>query len=114
MAEYAYFDLPDGGQLFFEVPPEHQQDSGDSESNMGLLSGQSKVIEAKKSLIDAMEVFIPAANIILNQLKVLSPDELTVGIGLTLSTQVGLAIAKTSGEGHLQVVLKWSNQGSSE
>lgn len=114
MSEYAYFDLPNGGQLFFEINPEYQQDSTDSERDMGLLSGQNKVIQAKKTLIEAMEAFVPAANIILNQLKVLSPDELTVKMGVSLSTEVGFALTKTSGEGHLRIVLKWHNEVASE
>lgn len=110
MSDFARFDLPDGGYLLVEANEALAAGEGEPERDMGLFD-DSKVREARQSLTESLQAFVPAAGVLLQQLRALAPDELTVEMGVVLSAELGIAIAKASGSGHLQITLKWDGKG---
>ena len=85
-----------------------------TESDMGLFRREARIYEGSQPLTESLEAFIPSAEILLNKFKAFSPDELKIEMGLKLSAEVGIAIAKASSEGHFLVSLTWNPTKSTE
>ncbi len=68
----------------------------------------SGVIEqAKLSFEDALNKAQPVAEVLIDQLRRLEPDEATVEFGLTLSAEVGAILATASSTANYKVTLTW-------
>jgi hypothetical protein len=62
---------------------------------------------ATTSFESTVERVVPALRAIGDRMKVLSPDELTVAVGVKLTAEAGVIVAKASGEANFTVTLKW-------
>ena len=110
MSDFVRFALPNGGHLLVEMDGTAQPDTELPERDMGLFEGRSRVQEARQSLTESLQTFIPAADALLHQHRALQPDELTIEMGITLSAEFGIAITKAGCTGHLQVTLAWRRE----
>lgn len=109
MSNYVRFELPGGGQMVVETDESEITDDGGTvaESDMGLFRREASICESTQPLTESLEAFIPSAEILLNKFKAFNPEELKIEMGLKLSAEVGIAIAKASSEGHFLVSLTW-------
>lgn len=108
MRDLVKFDLPGGGRLYAEMARDAVSGvDRTGEQDMGLGQGFRRIIEAGEVLADSLNDFAPAAAAMLDQLRKLSPHEITVEFGLSLSAEVGIVVASSKGIGHLQVRLHW-------
>ena len=111
MSDYVRFKLPDGGSLILETEEPIKEESG--EKPMGLFGGKtSKVQDAEKTLLESLKDFVPAANVMITEMRKLAPDEITLEMGMSLSAQLGVTVAKTSGKGHIKATLSWKAKES--
>lgn len=116
MSDYIRFELPGGGRMFVETDETGitDDDGSATESDMGLFRREARICESPQPLTESLEAFIPSAEILLNKFRALCPDELKIDMGLKLSAEVGIAIAKASSEGHVLVSLSWHPAKSTE
>ncbi|MFG1680781.1 CU044_2847 family protein [Nonomuraea sp. NPDC049269] len=103
----------DGGEtLLVEV---HDLPASDGAARRGWGS-RPTAQEADRSFEQAVERIRPAAQAVINRLRLLSdaPDEINVEFGLGLSAEAGAFIAKTSGSANFKISLTWhrSKQGN--
>jgi NTP-dependent ternary system trypsin peptidase co-occuring protein len=66
---------------------------------------------AAGSLEAAVDRLLPALRSIGERMKALTPDELTVALGVKLTAEAGVVVAKAAGEANFTVTLKWCGQG---
>lgn len=62
---------------------------------------------ATGSLEAAVDRLLPALRSIGERLRALTPDELTVALGVKLTAEAGVVVAKAAGEANFTVTLKW-------
>jgi len=109
MAEIVEYPLEGGGMLLVQPA---SVDAGQDE--LGLASAvEEKVKKANETLESALDQVTPALRSVAGKLRDLSPDDLTVEFGLTLTAETGCIVAKGSAEVHFTVTLAWSKEGSS-
>ena len=100
MSEAVQFRLEDGSPVLFEVSEEA--------SGIGRVSrGTDGVVEATRSLEDALDSVRRAASASLRVLQTLRPDKLEFEFGVKLTAEAGALIARTAGEGHFVVKVSW-------
>jgi hypothetical protein len=63
---------------------------------------------ATESFEAAIDKLAPALQAIGTRMRQLAPDECTVAVGVKLTAESGVIIAKASGEANFTVTLKWS------
>jgi hypothetical protein len=109
MAEIVEYPLEGGGVLLVQSA---SVDAGQGE--LGLASPvEDKAKKAKETLESALAHVTPALKSVAGKLRDLSPDDLTVEFGLTLTAETGVIVAKGGTEVHFKVTLAWSrNSGS--
>jgi Trypsin-co-occurring domain 1 len=106
MAEIVGYPLDGGGMLLVQSA---SVDAGQDE--LGLASAvDEKVKKANETLESALDQVIPALKSVARKLRDLSPDDLTVEFGLTLTAETGCIVAKGSAEVHFTVTLAWSKR----
>jgi hypothetical protein len=109
MTEMVEFPLDGGGALFVQPA---SVDAGGGE--LGLASSaEEKVKKARETLEAALAQVTPAVNSVTSKLRDLSPDDLTIEFGLTLTAEAGAIVAKGSAEVHFKVTLAWSKESAS-
>jgi hypothetical protein len=62
---------------------------------------------AAGSLEAAIDRLLPALRSIGARLRTLTPDELTVELGVKLTAEAGVVVAKAAGEANFTITLKW-------
>lgn len=105
MAEIVEYPLEGGGVLLVQPA---SVDAGRGE--LGLASPvEEKAKKATETLEAALGQVTPALKSVASKLRDLSPDDLSVEFGLTLTAETGIIVAKGSAEVHFTVTLAWSN-----
>jgi hypothetical protein len=104
MAEIVEYPLDDGGVLLVQAAAVDSAAEG-----LGLASSTAeKAVKATETLESALAHITPALRSVAGKLRALSPDEMTVEFGLTLTAETGAVVAKGSAEVHFTVTLAWS------
>lgn len=67
-----------------------------------------QLLKAGETLEQSFRRVIPALTAVTTQLRELSPDQLSVEFGLTLTAETGVIVAKGGVEVHFTVNLAWS------
>jgi hypothetical protein len=67
--------------------------------------------QATASLQDALDHLMPTVQTIGDRLKRLSPDECSVALGVKLTAEAGVIVAKAAGEANFTITLKWVGGG---
>jgi hypothetical protein len=63
---------------------------------------------ATESFESAVDRLLPAVRAIGERMKQLAPEELTVALGVKLTAEAGVIVAKAAGEANFTVTLKWT------
>lgn len=103
MAYLVEFPLDDGGHVVVEMDDE--QLAGFSPA---AVSPGEVAVTAAASLEAAVDRLLPAVKAIGDRMKLLTPDELTVALGVKLTAEAGVVVAKAAGEANFTITLKWS------
>jgi hypothetical protein len=103
MAEVVEYPLEGGGVLLVQPA---SADAGQGE--LGLASAGERIKRARETLESAMAQVTPALKSVAGKLRDLSPDDLTIEFGLTLTAETGIIIATGGTEVHFTVTLAWS------
>jgi hypothetical protein len=91
-----------GGRLVVEVS------AADLPGDLQLAARPGEVVmRARQSLEQSLEEIEPAMRVVLDRMKAMSPNELTVEFGLTLGAEAGIVVAKGTSEMHFAVTLTW-------
>lgn len=106
MAEVVEFPLDDGNVLRVQAATADAAGSG-----LGLASPGDRIAQAGEKLDNAIAEVTPALKTVTEKLRALSPDDLTVEFGLTLTAESGVVVAKGSAEVHFTVTLGWQRSG---
>ncbi len=67
---------------------------------------------ASESFEAAVDKLLPTVRAIGDRMKQLAPDELTVALGVKLTAEAGVIVARAAGEANFTVTLRWSGGGS--
>lgn len=106
MIEYLKFE--DG--VVVEVDVQENKSAISSEQNAGgAISAPPPIKEIEKTFSDAcggLEPIINSLHTKINELGV-QPDEIELSLGIKLSTEAGVILAKAAAEGSIQVKLTW-------
>ena len=62
---------------------------------------------ATASLQEALDRLMPTLQTIGDRLKTLAPNECSVTLGVKLTTEAGVIVAKAAGEANFTITLKW-------
>ncbi|MGD0703116.1 MAG: CU044_2847 family protein [Trebonia sp.] len=109
MADIVEYPLEGGGMLLVQPAT---VDAGQDE--LGLASSvPERAKKANETLESALDQVTPALKSVARKLRDLSPDDLTVEFGLTLTAETGVIVAKGGMEVHFTVTLAWSKEGDS-
>ncbi len=107
VADLVEYPLEDGGTVYVRSA---SVDAGSGQ--LGLASStEEKTKKATETLESALAQVIPALKSVTSRLKDLSPDDLTVEFGLTLTAETGIIVAKGGAEVHFTVSMAWSKAG---
>lgn len=106
MAELMRWELDDGDEVLVEI-------AGDAPEISPVSRAGDMIESAGVSLSSALGHVRNAASVVLTQFKNMAdrPDEVEVEFGVRLTAEAGAVIAKTSVDGHLNVTLRWTNNG---
>jgi hypothetical protein len=69
--------------------------------------------KASESFEAAVDKLVPAVRAIGDRMKQLAPDELAVAVGVKLTAEAGVIVAKAAGEANFTVTLTWQADGTS-
>lgn len=104
MAEMVQYPLEDGGVLLVQAAAVDAAPDG-----LGLASPtEEKAKKAAETLESALSGVMPALKSVTEKLRDLSPSDLEVEFGLTLTAETGIVVAKGSAEVHFTVKVSWS------
>lgn len=106
MADIVEFPLDDGGMLRVQAATADM-----AESDLGLASPGERLGRASETLESALSAVTPALKTVTGQLRALSPDDLSVEFGLTLTAESGIMVAKGGAEVHFTVKVGWRQGG---
>ena len=97
-----------GGQLRVQVT------TADLPDDLELAAARPNGVLARtqQTLEQALDQIQPALRAVAERLRSMSPDEVNLEFGLTLSAETGLVVAKGSSEMHFAVTLTWNRQKS--
>lgn len=109
MAEIVEFPLEDGGILRVQGAAADTGGSG-----LGLASPGDRLARAGETLESALAAVTPALKTVTGKLRALSPDDLTVEFGLTLTAESGVVVAKGAAEVHFTVTVGWKRGESQD
>jgi len=73
------------------------------------ISAGTGLEKARQTLSDSLDSIKKVADGVNDKLQESNryPDEVTVEFGINIAVEAGAIIAKTSGEGHIKLTLKW-------
>jgi hypothetical protein len=100
LADFVQFELEDGASVLFETADSDlvRRHSADAQPTEGGALGEK--------LVGAAETAQAVSETLRERL---SPDELTLELGLKVSGQANWFVAKAQTEGNIKVTLKWRN-----
>jgi len=108
MAEIVEYPLEDGGMLLVQAAAVDAAPGG-----LGLASpGEERAKKAAQTLESALSGVMPALKSVTGKLRGLSPDELAVEFGLTLTAETGVVVAKGGAEVHFTVTVTWTGDNA--
>ncbi|WP_199515549.1 CU044_2847 family protein [Nucisporomicrobium flavum] len=97
------FPLADGGEpIVVEMDDDQLSGFAPAAVNAGEVAAT-----ATESFESAVERLLPPMRAIGERLKELAPDELTVTLGVKLTAEAGVIVARTAGEANFTVTMKW-------
>jgi hypothetical protein len=102
MTQVIEFPLDDGSMLLVQAA------DADLPAGPVLASPGDHLLKAGRTLEQSFQQVIPALKAVTSRLRELSPDELSVEFGLTLTAEAGVVVAKGGAEVHFTVSLAWS------
>jgi hypothetical protein len=102
MTQVVEFLLDDGSMLRVQAA-DADLPSGPVPASRGEL-----LLAAGETLEQSFQRVIPALSAMTTRLRDLSPDQLNVEFGLTLTAEAGIIVAKGAAEVHFTVNLGWS------
>ena len=97
-----------GGQLLVQAGPEAP------ELELATRSPGVAIARAKESVQAAVDQIKPGLEVVLERLKEMAADEVTVEFGVVLGAEAGAVVAKGSAEAHFAVTLAWKKSGQGE
>jgi hypothetical protein len=98
-------ELPmDGGGILLV-----QKVEADSGGGLGLASSDERLMKVGETIKSAPEKVMPGLKSAASRLEELSPNDMGVEFGPTLSAEGGAFIAKAGGEAPFTVTLNWSS-----
>jgi hypothetical protein len=103
MKRLVKFELENGGVVVAEVD---DQEPGFERAARG---DRDKVIEAPEKFQAALDKVRPAAAVVIEQFKDLTPSEIMVEFGIRLNFKAGAVLASSEGEAHFKVALTWTS-----
>lgn len=65
---------------------------------------------ATSSFESAIDRLTPAMRAISDRMKQLAPEEVTIAVGIKLTAEAGVIVAKAAGEANFTVTLKWHRE----
>jgi hypothetical protein len=108
MAVLVDFRLRDGGSIVVEM----------EEERAGVVAAGRRpgevAKEAAQTFEDAVAQVRPAAEAVARELRKISPNELSIELGIKLTAEAGAIIAKAGGEANFKVTMKWEFTTSRE
>jgi hypothetical protein len=108
MAEIVEYPLEDGGALLVQAAAVDAGPEG-----LGLASPtEERAKKAAETLESALSHVMPALKSVTGKLRDLSPDDLAVEFGLTLTAETGVVVAKGGAEVHFTVTVRWSRDAT--
>ena len=108
MAEIVAFPLGEHSAVLVET----DDDRGHGQMQISRGDATSTVVKASESFEQAMANITPIAEKMLKALTAIGTDLEEVGLefGIKLSGEVGVIVAKSTGEAHCKVSLKWKRR----
>jgi hypothetical protein len=104
MKRYIEFPLEQGGSLVVEV------EEPDTEFGAVAIGRPDQVAQkATQSFGEALARVQPAIAVVIDQLRVLQPEELTVEFGIKLNAAAGAFLASAGTEANFKVSIKWKS-----
>ena len=97
------FPMMGGGSVVVEMGDEQLAGFAPAAVNPGAVA--TTVAETFESAVDRL---LPAVRAIGDRMKQLAPEELTIALGVKLTAEAGVIIAKAAGEANFTVTLKWT------
>jgi Trypsin-co-occurring domain 1 len=96
--------LEDGGRIVMEADPQTQVGP--------VPAGRAGeiVAEAGQTFESTLSAIVPTAEVLLDKLKAVGPDDITVEFGIKISIEAGAIITKTAGEANFTVTLTWKRE----
>jgi Trypsin-co-occurring domain 1 len=108
MAYLVEFPVEGGGRLLVQA--------GDEDLPGGLELAAVRPGEiaahASETVEHALDQIKPALESVVERLRALSPDEVTVEFGVVLNAEIGAVVAKGGAEAHFNVGLTWRPGGN--
>ena len=92
----------DGGSVIVELGDEQLAGFSPAAVSPGEVAAK-----ATASLEDALDRLIPTIQTIGDRVKSLAPDECSVALGVKLTAEAGVIVAKAAGEANFTITLKW-------
>lgn len=65
---------------------------------------------ATESFETAIDRLVPAMRAISERLQLLAPDQITLAVGVKVTAEAGVIVARAAGEANFTVTLKWSGE----
>jgi hypothetical protein len=106
MAYLVEFPMASGGTVTVEM--EEEQLGGFS---LAAVQPGEIATTAASSFESAVDRVLPALQAISTRMKQLAPEELTISVGVKLTSEAGVIVAKAAGEANFTVTLKWRAAG---
>ena len=105
MAYLVEFPMADGQSVIVEMDDEQAVGFTPAAVQPGEIAAT-----AAASFESAVDRLLPAMQVISDRMRQLTPAELTVAVGVKLTAEAGVIIAKASGEANFTVTLKWTGK----
>lgn len=102
MAHLVEFPLKDGETILVEMDDEQLAGFAPAAAPGEVAARATESFEA------AIDKVLPALRAIGERMRQLAPDELEVALGVKLTTEAGVIVAKASGEANFTVTLRWT------
>jgi hypothetical protein len=102
MAYLVEFPVGDGGTVVIEV-------GDDQLAGFAPAAAPGEIAaRSKESFETAVDALLPAVRAIGERISRLGPEEVTVSMGVKITAEAGVIVAKTAGEANFTVTLRWA------